>query len=286
MQGPESDPYAADLALLQEAANGAGSIAADYFARGAKSWDKGGGHGPVTEADLAVNDYLRTRLTGARPLYGWMSEESDPLGDLARTRAEVLFVIDPIDGTRAFIEGQKSFAHALAVVVDGAPVAAVVHLPLMQLTYTATRGQGAFLNGQPLRASKREMLMGARVLANRSAFEPRHWPGGVPDVERHFRPSLAWRLALVGEGAFDALITLRDAWDWDIAAAALIASEAGVRITDRDGAALRFNRPEARNPGVLAAPVALHDILMSARGLPSSAPATMNPLTNWQRSIP
>ncbi len=268
MREPDTDPFAADLALLHDAAKGAGAIAAKHFKRAPRVWDKGGTLGPVTEADLAVNDYLQTRLTAARPAYGWMSEESDPLGDLSRTRKAATFVIDPIDGTRAFIDGQKSFAHALAVVVDGAPVAAVVHLPLLDLTYTATRGSGAFLNGQPLRASARTALTGARVLATKPAFEPHHWPGGVPNVERHCRPSLAWRLALVGEGAFDALITLRDAWDWDIAAAALIATEAGVRISNRDGAVLRFNQPEARNPGILAAPRALHDSLIAARGLP------------------
>ncbi|WP_333826990.1 3'(2'),5'-bisphosphate nucleotidase CysQ [Pararhodobacter sp.] len=284
MRGPETDPFANDLALLGDAAKGAGAIAARHFARGTKSWDKGGGLGPVTEADLAVNDYLQAKLTTARPAYGWMSEESDPLGDLARLRTEATFVIDPIDGTRAFIEGQKSFAHALAVVIDGMPVAAVVHLPLLDLTYTATRGHGAFLNGQPLRASARTDLTGARVLATRPAFEPRHWPGGVPDVERHCRPSLAWRLALVGEGAFDALITLRDSWDWDIAAAALIATEAGVRVSTRDGAPLRFNQPEARNPGVLAAPAPLHSTLLSARGLPAGT-AGSPPAPTLKRSL-
>lgn len=279
MQGPETDPNAADLALLGDAAKGAGAIAVKHFKRGPRVWDKGGNLGPVTEADLAVNDYLQAKLTKARPAYGWMSEESDPLGDLSRTRTAATFVIDPIDGTRAFIDGQKSFAHALAVVVDGAPVAAVVYLPMLDLTYSATLGRGAFLNGQPLRASARTALTGARVLANRPAFEPQHWPGGVPSVSHHFRPSLAWRLALVGEGVFDALITLRDAWDWDIAAAALIATEAGVRISDRDGAALRFNRPEARNPGVLAAPHALHDSLITARGLSATASLAPSPLS-------
>ncbi|MCC5969462.1 MAG: 3'(2'),5'-bisphosphate nucleotidase CysQ [Pararhodobacter sp.] len=281
---PETDPHATDLALLLEAAEGAGAIAARHFASGTRSWDKGGGLGPVTEADLAVNDFLHERLTNARPGYGWMSEESDPLGDLTRLKTSATFVIDPIDGTRAFIDGQKSFAHALAVVIEGRPVAAVVHLPLLELTYTATVGHGAFLNGTPLQASSRNALTGARVLATRPAFEAQHWPGGVPDVERHFRPSLAWRLALVGEGAFDALITLRDAWDWDIAAAALIATEAGASVSDRQGAELRFNRAEARNAGVLAAPGPLHQILIAARGLPSTRAIHDTPSTKFRRT--
>jgi myo-inositol-1(or 4)-monophosphatase len=258
---PSADP---DLALLTDAALGAGAIARRYFGAHGQVWDKGGGQGPVTEADLAVNDFLRARLTEARPGYAWMSEESDPLGDLARLDADTTFVVDPIDGTRAFAEGQKSFAHALAVVRDGQPRAAVVHLPMLDLTYTALAGRGAWLNGIAIAHSGRADPDGARVLAARVAFDPAAWPGGVPQVDRHFRPSLAWRLALVGEGAFDAMITLRDAWDWDIAAAALIATEAGASVTDRAGGRLAFNTPGARSPGVLAAPPPLHGAFLRA----------------------
>lgn len=262
MPGPDL-PAGDDLTLLLQAAQGAGRIAAQHFGRPVQSWDKGDGQGPVTEADLAVNDHLQTVLRAARPAYGWLSEESDPLtAPQGRMQAQATFVIDPIDGTRAFIDGQNSFAHALAVVVAGQPVAAVVHLPMLALTYAARAGQGAWLNGQPIHASTRTVLAGARVLANRANMDPQHWRAGPPPVDRHFRPSLAWRLALVGEGAFDAMLTLRPAWDWDIAAAALIAAEAGVTLTDRHGAALRFNRADARNAGVLAAPPALHAALM------------------------
>lgn len=263
MPGPEVDA-SADLALLLDAAQGAGAIAARHFGRAQQSWDKGGGQGPVTEADLAVNEHLHQVLVGARPGYGWLSEESDPLtSPQTRTQRPATFVIDPIDGTRAFMDGQDTFAHALAVVVAGRPVAAVVHLPLRALTYSAIVGQGAWLNGQPIRVSDRRDVDGARVLAARPNLDARNWRGGVaPAVDRHFRPSLAWRLALVGEGAFDAMLTLRPAWDWDIAAAALIASEAGATLTDRAGAPLVFNRAEARNLGVLAAPAALHAALL------------------------
>lgn len=262
----DDDALAADLALLTAAAQGAGGIAARHFGQRLRIQEKTDGQGPVTEADIAVNDYLQQRLMAARPGYGWLSEESAPLEGRGRLDAQAVFVIDPIDGTRAFIDGQKSFAHALAVVMAGRPVAAVVHLPLMGLTYHAIAGRGAWLNDRPLQASGRGVVTGARVLAARPALDPQHWPGGVPLVQRHFRPSLAWRLALVGEGAFDAMITLRDAWDWDIAAAALIAAEAGARVTDRHGAPLRFNRAGARNAGVVAAPGVLHDGLLRALG--------------------
>lgn len=261
-----------DLSLLVRAAEGAGVIALEHFDKGAKVWDKGDGQGPVTEADLAVNAYLHELLREARPDYGWLSEESDPLGDLGRIEAATVFVIDPIDGTRAFIDRQNGFAHSLAVVHDGAPVVGVVHLPRLGLTYAAARGQGATLNGAPIRVSARASLEGAQVLANKLALDPAHWPAGVPAVDRHFRPSLAWRLALVAQGRFDAMLTLRDAWDWDIAAAALITTEAGGVVTDRNGQALRFNGVQARNHGVVAAGPALQMQFIQALGAPPGPP--------------
>ena len=259
---PERDGFSADLALLGAAAQEAGKIAARHFKRSVKVWDKGDGQGPVTEADLEVNDYLQATLSAARPDYGWLSEESDPLADLSRVAKPLTFVVDPIDGTRSFIDGQPGFAHALAVVRDGLPVAAVVHLPILDLTYAAQLGGGATLNGVTIAASQPADATGAKVLAARPAFEPGFWPGGMPPIKRHFRPSLAWRLSLVAEGRFDAMLTLRDAWDWDIASAALIATEAGALVTDRFGGPLRFNSEMARSPGVVAAGRGLHGTLM------------------------
>jgi len=260
---PARDGDLADLHLLTEAAEAAGAIARRYFDGEAKVWDKGDGQGPVTEADLAVNEHLHRMLGRARPGYGWLSEESNPLGNLARLNHERCFVIDPIDGTRAFIDRQPGFAHALAVTERGRPVAAVVHLPMLNLTYAAVLGGGATLNGKPIAATQPAGPQGATMLVARPALDPVHWPGGVPPVKREFRPSLAWRLSLVGEGRFDSMLTIRDSWDWDIAGAALIAAEAGARVTDRHGHPLRFNRAEARNPGVVAAGPALHAALMA-----------------------
>jgi myo-inositol-1(or 4)-monophosphatase len=254
-----------DLSLLIEAAKGAGVIARRHFRAGGRVWDKGGGQGPVTEADLAVDAFLRDRLTAARPGWGWLSEESTALADPARLAAETVFVIDPIDGTRAFAAGKTSFAHALAIVHAGSPVAAVVHLPLRDLTYVATLGGGARLNGRPIAPTAHAAPDGARVLTARATLDPSAWRGGaVPAVERHFRPSLAWRLALVAEGAFDAALSLRPTWDWDIAAASLIATEAGAAVTDRAGLRLRFNTAAAQNDGILAAPRALHAAFLRA----------------------
>jgi myo-inositol-1(or 4)-monophosphatase len=143
-------------------------------------------------------------------------------------------------------------------VEDGRPVAAVVHLPVRKKTYAAALGHGATLNGAPLRASDRAEVAGSTFLAARVSFEAQHWKGPVPQVDRAFRPSLAYRLALVGEGRFDGMLTLRPTWEWDVAAGALIVTESGAAVSDRHGRPLAFNNPDPRLDGILAAGPALH----------------------------
>lgn len=241
---------AVDLTLLAEAARAAGDIARRHFGNGPETWQKDDGQGPVTEADLEIDAMLRRDLMAARPAYGWMSEESaDGPERLSRDR---VFVVDPIDGTRAFLEGSHDFSHSLAVVEDGVPVAAAIYLPMRDRLFLAARAGGATLNGAAIAATGRGALDGATVLGTKANFRDELWHGGPPPVARSFRSSLAYRLALVGQGRFDAMITLRDAWEWDIAAGALIVAEAGGRIADRRGAALRFNNPRPLLDGVVA----------------------------------
>ncbi|WP_135447718.1 3'(2'),5'-bisphosphate nucleotidase CysQ [Tabrizicola caldifontis] len=247
---------ARDLALLTEAAREAGRIALRYWRRDPKVWDKGGEHGPVSEADLAVNDMLKLVLQSARPDYGWLSEETPD--DPARLECESVFIIDPIDGTRAFIAGEETFSHSLAVARQGRVTAAVVFLPALDRIYTASESAPALRDGQPMAASRRDRLEGADILTTKANMAPEKWPGGVPEIFRHFRASLAWRLCLAAEGRFDGMLTLRPAWEWDIAAGSLIAERAGAVVTDARGAALRFNTASARADGVLALPPALH----------------------------
>lgn len=250
-----------DLALLIEAARRAGEIAAPMQSGGdlGVSYKQEDGS-PVTRADLAVNDMLEHELRSARPDYGWLSEEST--ANPSRLSAARSFVIDPIDGTRTYIEGGKSWSHALAVVEGSEVIAAVVYLPKMACLYSASAGGGALLNGQRITVGARTAPEGADALATKPSMEPRFWPGGVPGLRPHHRPSLAYRLCLVAQGRFDAMITFRPSWEWDIAAGALIASEAGARVTDTSGASLRFNQPHPQSDGVLSANPALHDALL------------------------
>lgn len=250
-----------DLSLLIKAAEAAGDIAKGFFQNAPKSWDKADGAGPVTEADIAVNDMLEDRLRSARRDYGWLSEESQD--NDARLSKEHVFIIDPIDGTRSFIEGGKTWSHSFAIARSGEVTAAVVYLPMRNMLYTASLGEGAHLNGGRIAASKQAQISEAQVLATKPTLESKHWKAqSAPAFARHHRPSLAYRLALIAEGKFDAMLTLRPSWEWDIAAGALITSEAGGLITDKTGAALRFNGTDPRLNGVVAASAPLHPALL------------------------
>lgn len=250
-----------DLALLIDAAEDAARIALRYWRKHPKAWDKPDGQGPVTEADMAVNAALAQRLRNARPGYGWLSEETADTPD--RLTQERCFIVDPIDGTRAFIAGEDTFAIALGLAEAGQMVAGVVCLPALKRLYAAHLGGPATLNGAALTASAATDPDGARVLTTAPNMAPHHWPGGVPDLKRSFRPSLAYRICLVAEGRHDAMITFRDAWEWDIAAASLIAECAGAVVTDAAGGALRFNAPHPQAPGVIAAAPGLHGALLA-----------------------
>ena len=250
-----------DLALLTEAARASGEIACRFFCNNPSVTDKPDGAGPVTEADLAVNAMLEAELPGARPDYGWLSEET--ADDAARLVTARQFIVDPIDGTRAFINGDKHWAHSLAVVEDGRPVAAAVYLPMRDLMFTALAGSGALLNGEPIVVSDRD-IEGASVLGAKPNFAPKFWvEGRVPPVKRVFRSSLAYRLSLVAQGRFDAMLTLRPSWEWDIAAGALLVQEAGGIVADPNGLPLTFNNPHPQVPGVVAAGRSLHRALLA-----------------------
>jgi myo-inositol-1(or 4)-monophosphatase len=253
-----------DLALLVGAARAAGEIAMRHFKRNPQVWDKGDGAGPVTEADLAVNVMLEARLRGARPDYGWLSEESPD--SAARLAARRVFIIDPIDGTRAFIDGQDSFSHSLAIVEEGRVIAAAVFVPAKDRMFSAAADGPALRDGQKIAPSVTALVRDATVLTSKPNMADLHWPGGVPDMRRSFRPSLAYRLCLVAEGRFDAMLAFRPTWEWDIAAGALIAARAGAVVSDGQGAALHFNLPDPRLPGVMVAGPALHAELTARRG--------------------
>ena len=246
-----------DLELLVKAAHKAAEIATPFANGVVRSWEKGDDAGPVTEADLAVNQMLSNFLRSKRPDYGWLSEESED--DMSRISTERCFVIDPIDGTRSFIKGEDTWAHSFAIAECGEPIAAVIFLPILDCLYCAEKGKGATLNGKVISVSKAASLSGANILAARPALDVRFWKDGlVPQFNRFHRPSLAYRLSLVADGQYDGMITFRDSWEWDVCAGALITSEAGAMVTDVFGDLLIFNQRLPMTKGVVSAAPYVH----------------------------
>lgn len=249
-----------DLALLEDAAEEAGRLALDRRRRGLQVRSKPGGS-PVTDADEAVDRMLRARLTAARPDYGWLSEET--ADDPARLGRRRIFVVDPIDGTAAFLKGKPWWTVALAVVEDGRPVAAAVRAPTPDETYAAAEGRGTTLNGSPVAVGEADTLDDVSMLADPRLFEGPHWSPPWPAMRVDRRNSIALRMALVAAGAFDAAVALSPKWDWDVAAGALLVTEAGGRVGDHTGAPFRFNRPDPRQPSLACAAPALFDLIVA-----------------------
>ncbi|MFA4949484.1 3'(2'),5'-bisphosphate nucleotidase CysQ [Brevundimonas sp.] len=251
--------YATDLALIRDAALAAGELALAEREAGLKTWSKPGGS-PVTSADMAVDRVLKDVLLSARPDYGWLSEESEDSAErLARRR---IFVVDPIDGTVAYMKGKPWWCIPIAVVEDGRPVAAVIHAPALNETFCATLGGGATLNGQPITASDTDDLDDASVLADARLMEGPHWDEPWPPMRYEKRNAIAYRMALVAAGAFDAAIALTPKWDWDICAGALIAQEAGAVVSDHHGEPWRFNQADPRQNSLICSAPALHPLIV------------------------
>ena len=250
----------ADLELIRGAALEAGRLALEARAEGLKIWSKPGGS-PVTDADIAVDTLLKIRLKDARPNYGWLSEET--ADDPARLDLRRLFLVDPIDGTAAYIRGKPWFTVCIAVVEDGQPVAAVVHAPELSETYEATAGGGARLNGVPISPSDRTELEGAAVLGDARMFADPRWPWPWPPMRVESRNSIAYRMALVASGAFDLALALTPKNDWDMAAADLIAREAGACVGDHLGRPFVYNRPAPMQRSLLCAAPGLNELILT-----------------------
>jgi len=214
-----------------------------------KSWDKVCGS-PVCDIDLAADALLRERLMAIDPEAGWLSEETADSAD--RLNCVRVWVVDPIDGTRDYVRGREGWAVSIALVEGGRPVLAVLDAPARAEHWRAQAGGGAFRNGRPLRASQRLALPGARVPADAL-------PRPDADLVMVAKPnSIALRIAMVAAGEADLLATLKWGHEWDIAAAALIAQEAGATVTDALGRPLRYNSTRGEQFGVLATAPAIH----------------------------
>ena len=240
-------PYEDDLELLRATAVAAGIIAAGYFRRDIKSWNKENAS-PVSEADIVVDRYLAASLLNARPNYGWLSEET--ADNPSRLDCDRVFVVDPIDGTRAFLRGEDCWTICIAVVEKGIPVAGVVYAPARDEMYEASLRGGARLNGVELTRHRR--AGSAPLIPAPGAVHQELQAAGLHYTRGPMYPSLAYRLIQVATGKLDAAVARRGSQDWDIAAAAVILSECGLDFADVCTGFPQFNRRDVRH-GALAA---------------------------------
>ena len=249
----------ADRDLLVAAVRDAGAIAREGFQSVSKSWEKSKGN-PVTETDLAVDKFLKERLRGARSDYGWLSEETADTPE--RLGARRLFIVDPIDGTLSFIKRKHEFTICACVVDNGVPIAAVIYNPMTEEMFAAAQGRGATLNDAPIEVSARAELPGCRILVARDVIEHPAWPQPWPAMDVGKRASISYRMALVANGTYDAMMALSSKYEWDTAAGALIVQEAGGLATTHTGAALPYNQPTPTHRSLVCAGPALHAAIL------------------------
>ena len=254
---PGSDP-ARLKAPLEAIMREAGELARVTARRPFKRWTKGDDNSPVSEGDIAVNDLLRERLGELTPGVGWLSEETEDRPD---RDAKFTWVVDPIDGTRAYISGRADWTISVALVEDGAPILAALYAPISEEMFLALRGQGATRNGLALTASAGAVLAGAKLAG------PKRYLDRLTDLHPQIlaQPkvfSLALRLARVAQGEFDAAFSSGGSHDWDLAAADLLVHEAGGVLTDFAGRTLRYNRAHEAHGALVAAGIARHGTLL------------------------
>ncbi|MEP0392965.1 MAG: 3'(2'),5'-bisphosphate nucleotidase CysQ [Erythrobacter sp.] len=213
------------------------------------SWEKKPGD-PVSEADLAVDKFLRRELARLLPSAAWLSEES--IDDPVRVGQDLIWLVDPIDGTRDFVKGRKGWAVSVALVSAGKPLIGMLSAPARKEEWFSVAARGATLNDIPLIASSRQEFSGARVPIDQL-------PSADSDLVVVEKPnSIALRIAMVANNQADLVATLRWGFEWDIGAAALIAREAGARVTDAFGKPLAYNKRDPRDFGVLVSAPAIH----------------------------
>jgi len=247
-----------DAALLVGAVREAGALALRMFKTDMRQWIKGKSS-PVSEADIAVDELLKDRLQSAAPDYGWLSEET--ADDRVRLERRRVWIVDPIDGTRAYLAGRTDWSVSAALVEDGQPLLGAVFAPSTNELFAARRHGGATRNGATVAVSDGpwfdvDRMAGPKFLLDRVR--------GTPAEQDYFKiGSLALRISRVAEGRLDAAFAGGNSRDWDLAAAHLLVSEAGGIMTTLQGDGIVFNRPEVAHQVLVAAGPERHARLLA-----------------------
>ena len=238
----------------------AGSVALDIYAHAeVKNWEKGKDN-PLTEADLAVDRLLHGKLLGACPDFGWLSEET--VDNASRLARDWVWVVDPIDGTKEFLQKVPHWTISVGLVHQGRPVLGVVFNPVEDSLVAGANGHGVTVNGRPAKMSGKADLQGAHLVGSRSE-QKRGEFDSVKDLYRFEAVgSIAYKMALLAIGRCDIYYTLSPKHEWDICAGHLLVEAAGGKVSQKDGAEILYNQPQAKYRSVVAANGTLHPLLL------------------------
>lgn len=247
--------YLEDLTLLIEACKKVGPIILKHYQCDLDIKIKNN-NTPVTQADLEADAFLKKFLTTARPNYGWLSEETED--NVKRLSKKRVWVVDPIDGTKAFIKGTGEFCVSVALVEDGVPVAGVVYAPVYDDLYSAFQGGGCFLNGEEVRPAETKPLVRSTCFTSPreeklALFEP--YQGKFLRAPVH---SIAFKLAKIASGEGDFMVTLDEKCEWDTAAGHVLCTEAGLTVSTLAGGQVLYNQQSVYLPGLIVAPSHLY----------------------------
>ncbi len=243
-----------ELSLAVSAAQEAGDIILSYYKADYEIRDKGY-HNPVTTADHAADALLKSRLREAFPDYGWLSEET--VDSPERLDRELVWVVDPLDGTKEFIEGVAHFVVSIALVENHQPVIGVLFNPVTKELFTAAAGGGAFLDDKPIKCSKKAAPVDMVILNSRSETRRELWePYAGQFAELKAIGSVAYKLGLTAAGQADIFASLRPKNEWDICAGNCLINEAGGKLIDLDGNPVTYNNADTLiTPGLIAGDV-------------------------------
>ena len=242
--------------LVKESILEAGKLALKWFKKDPEQWKKDDGS-LVSKADIEINDLLNKLLKNKNPEFGWLSEENED--DKSRLNKKITFVVDPLDGTKAFLEGKKEFSISVAIVKNGLPISGIVFSPSTDEMFEAEKNKGSWKNNKKVIISNYNRLEKCKMIAFKPMFSHPAWKEPWPKMDVENRNSIAYRMALVASGQYDAMMALNSKNDWDIAAGDLLISESGGIVTLHTNKKIIYNTENTKKPSVIGTNKAIHE---------------------------
>jgi myo-inositol-1(or 4)-monophosphatase len=242
--------------LVKDSILEAGKLALKWFKKDPEQWKKDDGS-LVSKADIEINDLFNKLLKNKNPEFGWLSEENED--DKSRLNKKITFVVDPLDGTKAFLEGKKEFSISVAIVKNGLPISGIVFSPSTDEIFEAEKNKGSWKNNKKVIISNYNRLEKCKMIAFKPMFSHPAWKEPWPKMDVENRNSIAYRMALVASGQYDAMMALNSKNDWDIAAGDLLISESGGIVTLHTNKKIIYNTENTKKPSVIGTNKAIHE---------------------------